>query len=219
MRTHSPANHRPLVALFAALVSASACGGVDPYVPTVRPRPNPPALTQSPELATPTSTGPEQPAVEPTTPTPSCATDACFRREIDETGACVVVEAFGRAVYEANAGGWGYDFVQTPGAALAFRVIGEDHPLHLLHAPNIGVKMLSDDPYESSSCNWCMCAVDCAFRQTGVIIATSRDQLPGTVPLKRYGDGAKAQREGIDSPEPGWLPNGQFHGYVCPPDA
>jgi hypothetical protein len=207
------------VALFAMLVALVGCGGMDPYVPAPKPRPNLPAMAQTttPPEPIPVASPRPKPPEQPSQPASSCATDACFRREVNADGICAVVQAFGRAVYEKNDGGWGYDFVQTAGATLAFRVIAEDHPLHLLHAPAVEVKMLSEDPYESSTCNWCLCATDCAFRQTGVIISTSRDRLPGTVQLLRFGDGGKAQRESTSPSLPGWQPSPQFHGYVCPP--
>ncbi len=194
-----------LVTTLAALWLSAGCAGDTPMVPVPTPRVDPGQAGSGPTPA------PVDPAGT------DCGSDRCFRRELDGAGACVVVERLGRPVYERHDSGWHYSFDQPAGAKLAFRAVGEDHPLQLLHASGIGVKMLSTDPNEASSCDWCACATDCAFRQTGVVISTSATQLPGTVALVRYCDGSVDQRESL-TPLDGWeITPGQDHGFVCPP--
>jgi hypothetical protein len=150
-------------------------------------------------------------------PAPECVTDSCFQRQRDaSTGECKIVNNNGRAVYEYFDDGWTYSYEQRSDAKLAFRVVVEDHPLYLLYAPGIHQKMLSDSPDEANDCDWCSCASDCAFSPTEVQIHTSKNRLPGMVPLKRYVDSNITHRDSV-VPIDGWIVDVEFHGFVCPP--
>jgi hypothetical protein len=132
------------------------------------------------------------------------------------TGECKVVQRNGRAVYESLDDGWSYSYEQRGSAQLAFRTVVEDLTLYQLHAPGIHEKMLSESPNEANHCHWCGCASACTFYGTDVRIQTSRQQLAGMVPLRRYVDGRVSHRESI-APLEGWFAEPQLHGFVCPP--